>query len=668
MNLRLLPLILLMPITAISQDLKLPSIFSSNMVLQQKANASFWGKTQPNTEIELTGSWGKTTKSNSDNNGSWKLTIPTPKAGGPYVVTVKSGKEVVEFKNVLIGEVWICSGQSNMEMTLAGWPPKDTIRNSANEIRMAQNTNLHYITIERNFSLSPESDIKGEWNECLPANAANISATAYFFGQKLQNKLKVPVGLIITSWGGTPVESWIAPSTLSSDSDFSETFEKYKTVSKSIEIYDRWLQGHKSIRISDKVSENQRWKNLDFQDAFCSLPETNDTDWLNIQLPQNFEKVTGDFDGAVWFRKKLNLPADIIGSKAEVSLAMIDDMDRVYINGKLIGATEIPGEWQSRRIYNIPAVILKEGENTIAVRVIDNTGGGGIWGTSDLMYLKTGDKTLNISGKWKFLPTAEFVKNTFYIFDAQSMEFVSKPKLEMRIGPNSPGVLYNGMIAPLTQYTIKGAIWYQGESNVGRAEQYSRIFPQMINSWRTSWGLGNFPFYFVQIAPYLYSGENNNESAYLRDAQRRSLSTPNTGMAVTLDIGSVETIHPCNKVDVGERLAGMALANDYKHKISKSGPTLKSITFKNGKAEVSFNYSDGLYIKENASNEFEIAGEDGIFIPAQAKVDNNKIVVSSDKIPQPAYVRYAFRNGSHASLFNKEGLPAPSFTSEKNLK
>jgi sialate O-acetylesterase len=381
-------------------------------------------------------------------------------------------------------------------------------------------------------------------------------------------------------------------------------------------------------------------------------------------LPTQFETVIGDFDGAVWFRKVIDIPKNMGGKDLFLSLGPIDDMDRTYFNGKLVGAIEVSGFWQTDRNYIIPASMVKSGPNVIAVRVLDSQGGGGIYGAPEKMklYLRSDGKTsIPLGGEWKFQPVAELKGDKFYIYDISKNEFDAK-KRPVNLGAGSPAALYNGMVSPVLQYKIKGAIWYQGEANVGRSEQYAKIFPAMIQDWRFGWGIKDLPFYFVQIAPYVYSGLDSLESGFLREAQMKALDLSGTGMAVTLDIATVMNIHPPFKMEVGERLAILALDNDYGKKYPSIGPVYKSMSVSSGVAKLQFdNVGEGLVLKDKKFTEFEIAGKDGKYVRADAKIADNEVLVSSNSVKEPVSVRYCWRNGAEASLFSKAGLPAWQF-------
>ncbi|MBN2519494.1 MAG: 9-O-acetylesterase [Bacteroidales bacterium] len=651
---------------------ELPAIFTDHMVLQQNAEVAIWGNANPETKVRIAGSWGQTVLAKTDTLGNFSAKLKTPEAGGPFEVMIKNKKNVVVIKDVMIGEVWLCSGQSNMEMTMNGFSSADTIQGAAQEIKEANFPGMRIFTVRKAMSEKPESDCKGQWMVCSPETAGDFSATAFFFGKKLLKEINVPIGLIHSSWGGTPVESWISGETLKNDADYTETIKQIEDARPEFERYKSWLTNHSTIDMRKKEAD-EPYKGISFNDSTCSAVSGDDSNWDIMKLPVLWENTkVGSFDGAIWFRKNINIPETWSGKDLQLSLGPIDDMDGAYFNGSFIGGYEVDGFYDKPREYTIPASLVKAGENLIAVRVIDTRGGGGIYGKETDLKISVKEnpaKKISLAGEWKYMVAAEFFDDIFYVFDITSNEFKEKPTLSIGLSSWTPSMLYNAMIAPLIPYTIKGAIWYQGESNVGRANQYQRLFPAMITDWRNLWQLGEFPFYFVQIAPWNYSGSAEGiASAHLRDAQRRSLSLPNTGMAVTLDIGNFNNIHPANKTDVGERLALWALNKDYGKELICSGPLYLSHEIVDDKVTIQFEYAEnGLVFKNNIADEFEICGEDLQYIKAEAQIDNNHIVVFHPDIKNPVAVRYAYKDGSNASLFNFEGLPASSFTTEEKL-
>ncbi|PWD98602.1 sialate O-acetylesterase [Marinilabilia rubra] len=653
--------------------IEVPSIFSDNLVLQQNTDVTMWGKATPGTTVNAKGDWGETASTEAGKDSLWQLNLPTSKAGGPYKLILSTADSTIQINNVMLGEVWLASGQSNMEMPLTGWPPNDTILNSAATIAESENPDIRMFTVSRNMAAEPMSDVSGFWAIASPQTSGRFSATAYHFAKKINKELDIPVGIIHSSWGGTPIESWISNKTLASSKDFEDITKNLKNLAPEIKAYDQWLGKLQHVSILSSEEKPNPFENLDLFDDYCSAPETSTQDWPVMFLPTTFEQSDiGEFDGAAWFRKEIMIPESWEDKDLILSLGPIDDMDVAYFNGKKIGGTEVAGFWQKVRYYTVPASEVKAGPASLAVKVIDTQGGGGIYGDSEqLKIYPEGNKnqSIDLKGKWHYKVVAQITGDQLYLFNPETNVYDTRPELSMALNSHTPTVLYNAMIAPLTSFTIKGSIWYQGETNVGRASQYIELMDLLISDWRKQFNNPEMPFYFVQLAPWNYDNIEGRSSAWLREAQRRSMEITNAGMAVTLDIGNVDNIHPANKEDVGKRLALWALAKNYEKKdLVYSGPFPQKTEQSNGKIVISFSHAEnGLKLKSGVKNQFEIAGKDGNFVPAKVKINGNTIEVYSPKVSQPANVRYGFKNGAEASLFNKSGLPAPSFSTEEEI-
>lgn len=645
---------------------QLAPLFQNNMVLQQQTNCTIWGKGIPQTKVLIRTSWGKEVSTVVLQDSNWSTKLPTPKAGGPFQISLRQGTSLLIIRNILVGEVWLCSGQSNMEMPLEGWPPSDTIANSANEIDQALYPEIRLFTVMRSYEASPSETCIGSWEECSPIDARPFSATAFYFGKSLFNKLKVPIGLINSSYGGTFVEAWMSKSALNSFEEYASQLNQLDQCGDSIRSLSQWIAKHPSIVIREQ-DPLSKYEGLNFQDDQCSSRSYNDSVWHEMKLPVYWEQAEiGEFDGVVWFRKLVIIPSSWKGKDLTLHLGPVDDMDETYVNGKKIGSHMTDGYWSVDRVYKVGGSLITDSLLRIAVRVVDLRGGGGIWGHGTKMVLINDADSSNVSieGIWKFLPVAELRSNTFYVYGADGNEFYKRPKFPMSFSQNTPSSLFNGMISPLVPFTIKGVIWYQGENNVSNAVLYKKLFPSMIADWRKQFGVGEFPFYFVQIAPYDYG--QNSKSQLLREAQLQTLSVKNTGMAVTLDIGNPKNIHPTDKENVGKRLAALALAKTYGKKIPFSGPIYKSLKVTKGKIILSFdNSGKGLILKPlKGELNFMIAGEDKVFKKAIVKVVGSKLVVSNPEITQPVAVRYAWSNTDEGTLYNKEGLPSSSFRTD----
>jgi sialate O-acetylesterase len=452
---------------------------------------------------------------------------------------------------------------------------------------------------------------------------------------------------------------------LKSFAEFSEPLKKLDQSRENFLSLTQWITQHPSVVLREQ-DPLHKWNGLVFGDESCSARDYNDSSWQSMKLPTLWEQAAlGEFDGAVWFRKQVTIPSAWIGKDVVLQLGPIDDMDETYVNGKKIGQYMERGFYNVNRIYKIDKSIVKDSLLQIAVRVIDYGGGGGIWGNGIKMivYQDTSSNGISIDGDWKYLPVAEYRTNTFYVFGAVGNDFAQRPKHPLDFSPNTPTALYNAMINPLVPFAIKGVIWYQGENNVPNPSVYYKLFPAMIADWRNVFSSGEFPFYFVQIAPYDYGTQ---QSQYIREAQLQTLSVKNTGMAATMDIGNPKNIHPTNKEEVGKRLAAWALAKTYGKKMAYSGPLYKSMKPVKGKMVLSFDYATkGLVLKaRNGNYNFSIAGEDRIFKSANVTVVGTQLIVSNPDIQKPIAVRYAWSNTEEGTLFNQEGLPAPSFRTD----
>lgn len=641
-------------------------LFQDNMVLQQQSDVPVWGRGIPGTDVIIHTSWGKKISTSVHLDSTWMIKVPTPKAGGPFQISVRHGNSFLVLRNVLVGEVWLCSGQSNMEMPLEGWPPSDTITNSASEIEQAMFPSIRFFSVMRAYEATPITLCGGSWTECSPIDARTFSATAFYFGKMLYTALKIPIGLINTSYGATSIEAWMSDEGLQSFKEFAEPLKKLDENRGGFRSLTQWLTQHPSIILYDQ-DPLYKWEGLKFGDENCSARTYNDSTWQEINLPTLWERTSiGEFDGAVWFRRQVVIPSAWIGKDLVLQLGPIDDMDETFVNGQEVGKYLTDGFYSTNRIYKVDGSIVQDSLLLIAVRVIDIRGGGGLWGNGIKMILHRDgiNSGIPLEGTWKFLPVAEYGTNVFYVFGASGNEFSKRPKYPIDFSPNTPTALFNAMINPLIPFTIKGVIWYQGEENVRNPVLYRETFPAMINDWRKVFCSGDFPFYYVQLAPYNHGPQS--QSQLLREAQFQTLSVKNTGMAVTLDIGNPNNIHPANKADVGKRLALWALAKMYGKKVSYSGPLYKFMQIQNNKIILSFNYADmGLVLKErNGEYNFIIAGEDKVFKKAVVRIKGTTLVVSHPEILKPVAVRYAWSNIEEGTLFNKEGLPAPSFRTD----
>ncbi|MGQ8336963.1 sialate O-acetylesterase [Sunxiuqinia sp. A32] len=637
--------------------LEVSKLFSNHMVLQQLQDVNFWGTNAPGQEVHLSASWGTQASAVADENGKWKITVETPSAGGPYTIQIESEKQLTTIEDVLIGEVWVASGQSNMDLPLKGWPPQDTVCNSAQEIAHADFPEIRFFKVPFNIATTPQDSVDGKWERTSPETAGDFSVTAYFYAKKLYQELHVPIGIIQSSIGGTPAEAWTSKESLKKMGDFDENIDGLEELQSSItEWNNKWP-------VTQVPRSDDDWSNIQWSDMDATSSDFDDINWESMHLPGRFDRLqSGEFDGAIWLRTTFNIQD--VETDYMLRIGSIDDMDETFVNGQKVGGIMENGNANTPREMMVPAKILKAGINTLAIRAID-TGGPGFINGPIILSSSNGEE-ISLEGEWKSKLVAENISGNFFKYGLEA-DISARPNVT-KLNSNSPTVLFNAMIHPLISYSIKGVIWYQGESNVGRADQYKTLFPLMIDDWRQQWNQ-ELPFYFVQIAPYLYQASNQKgQSPKLRNAQRYALKLPKTGMAVTLDIGKLSTAHPAYKKEVGDRLARFALANEYGQELTTSGPLFKNIEVSGNKLLVEFeskSIGSGLVAGETGLTGFEIAGADKKFVPANAKILGDKIQLSSHSVSTPVYVRYAWSDGAAATLFNKEGLPAGTFTSEE---
>ncbi len=615
-------------------------LFTDHVVLQRDVPVPVWGWAEPGQRIKVDLA-GQSVETTVNDQGKWLAKLGPYPAGGPHVLSV-TGPKSVEIKDILVGDVWICSGQSNMEWPLAA------ADNAADEIKAASYPKIRLFTVPKKIALEPLSTVDASWVVCSPETAGEFSAVGYFFGRELNRELNVPIGLIDSSWGGTICEAWASAGALEAMPDFKNQLAQIET--------ERAEANKPPIKIEEAMAA--WWKKSDpgsSDQPNWADPKLDTAEWKTMSLPGIWEeKGHRDFDGIAWFRKEIMLPDAWEGKETTLSLGAIDDRDTTFINGTQVGEMN---NWAAPRSYKIPAGILKAGRNVIAVRVLDTAGNGGFSGEEKLMKLTLNDndqaEPISLAGDWLYKMSTPFGQ-------------LSTPPEMMNDNPNRVTVLYNGMIAPLKPFPIKGAIWYQGESNAGRPAQYRTLLPTMIKDWRAAFEVGDFPFYIVQLANYMDVRKEPVDSMWAELRESQFLTTralPNVGIGLAIDIGDAKDIHPRNKQEVGRRLALSALANAFGKDIEFSGPVFKTKEVQGNKIRLTFDHLGGGLVAKGSDklDGFAIAGDDGKYYWADAVIDGESVIVSSPKVDKPAEVRYAWADNPVCNLYNQVGLPAVPF-------
>jgi len=619
-------------------QVRLPKLIGDGMVLQRDANVRIWGWASPGEKIAIQ-FIGSTYNTTANSNGEWEVMLPELKAGGPYVMKINASDSLT-INDILVGDIWVCSGQSNMQFSmrsLLGIYPDD-IKNSENQF-------IRQFMVSQGFSLKAKgTDFRsGKWQYANPNSVLNFTAAGYYFAKKLYDAYKVPIGLINASVGGSSAEAWMSEESIKAFPKYFEDVQRFKApgyIEKINKMDDERVRNwNMQLKQNDEGHKNPQ--------KSWSDPELNITDWETMHVPGYWaDTKTGPINGVVWFRRKISIPASVVGAPAVLKLGRIADADSVFINGRFVGST---GSQYSERSYKIPADLLKKGENTIVVKIINFIRHGGFVPGKQYKILANND-TVNLEGEWNYRIGA-----------------INEPLEDRLFTGKIPTGLFNSMIAPMINYRIKGVLWYQGESNTSRAFEHFELFKLLIKDWRNNWHQGNFPFLYVQLPNFV---EVNTETtkydwAYFRETQLKALAIPNTGMAVTIDIGEYNDIHPVKKKDLGYRLALAAQKIAYGEKqIVYSGPVFKSAKIEDNKVTLSFsNGGTGLTTKNGEElNCFEICSADNEYYPAKAKIVKDKIIVWSEKVAKPVGVRYAWANNPiDPNLYNKEGLPATPF-------
>ncbi len=634
----ILALLVLFATPALAQ-LTLPQLVSDGMVLQRNEEVKIWGWSGSGEKIKVT-FLDSVYTTTADYSGEWAVYLSPMDAGGPYEMHIASDTQKT-IEDIMVGEVWVASGQSNMVLPMERVAPL-----YKEEIFSADYPHIRHFEVPQRYNFDhPEEDLpSGEWIPTTPESVHQRSAAAHFYAKHLHEKYEVPIGIINSSLGGSPIESWMSEEALKSFPEYYEEALRFRD-DELIEQIETADQQRISEWYTTSTEKDAGYKGT--QPWYAN--STDVSDWNTMEIPGYWaDTETGPIDGVVWFRKEIEIPESMAGKPARLEMGRIVDADSTFVNGVFVGNTtyQYPPRW-----YDIPENVLREGKNNITLRVVNERGRGGFF--YDKPYeITTETDTVDLKGEWKYKVGAEMEP-------LESQTFIRWKPLG----------LYNGMIAPLTDYRIKGTIWYQGESNVDRPEEYQELFSAMIEDWRQNWKQGDFPFLYVQLANYKKPSEQPSDSdwARLREAQLNTLEVPCTGMAVAIDIGEWNDIHPLNKKDVGDRLALAARGIAYDEELVYSGPIYQSMEIEGDSIRLSFDHTgSGLKaLGDNALHHFAIAGNDQEFKWAQAKIDGDEVVVWNDEIENPLHVRYAWAdNPEKANLYNNEGLPASPFRTD----
>lgn len=610
-------LLLAMGSQPVMAKVRLPKLVSDKMVLQRDADLKIWGWADAGEKVtvRLQGNYYET---EADKDGNWEVTLPPQQAGGPYLLEVN---EIV-IRDVLVGDVWLCSGQSNQET------PIHRLTEMFPEINVSNNHMIrHYKVPTQDTKEVLAEEIAGHavWHSGVASEVMNWTALAYFYAQEAYAQTKVPQGMLVSSLGGSAIESWVSQ--------------------EHLKEFPRLVLDKEALELMNQVSKDQgegKWNQLNWDDS----------DWKTMQMPGTWRENGVNVRGTVWLRKDFEIPGAMEGRHARLAMGTLVHNDAVFVNGVYVGSTGY--EYPPRR-YQIPAGVLRKGKNTIAVRLNAPAGNGEF--IKDKPYKIIGDAAeIDLTGTWKYKVGLDL---------AEVSKYAERLKNRQSVGSG----LYNGMIYPIRHYRVKGAIWYQGESNAGRSHEYGALMSALITNWRELWQKPELPFLLVQLPNFMEKHEKPTDSGWarIREAQLNTFkTTPNTALAVTYDVGEWNDIHPLNKKAVAQRLFLGARKIIYGEKVTHSGPVYKDMKIEGDKIVISFTETGrGLMAKGGTLKHFAIAGEDKQFVWAEAVIRGNKVVVSSKSVKNPVAVRYAWSdNPDEANLCNKEGLLASPFRTD----
>ncbi len=621
-------------------EVKLARLFSDHVVLQRQKPIPVFGWANPNESVSVAFN-GQNKSANADSSGKWTVIFAPMEAGGPFEINVKAKSGNAAAKDVLVGEVWLCSGQSNME-----WTVKQS-DNFAGEKKDADYPQIRQFYVEHIVETSPQKDLKsGDWKVSSPETVGDFTAVGFFFAREIYKKLKVPIGLVHSSWGGSQVESWISKDAMLGSDELKSYAEKLPTDWAG---FDALLERNVKKATLGNADANPT---IDVEKKYLAA-DFDVSKWVtNNPIGQWDWKGIWSWRGNGFFVRDVEVPANFVGQETVLGLAESNSYNEIYINGKQIFA----GNTKGKREIKVPPNTWKIGKNRLVVKmnkaIEPEWFGLGFQGSADDIFVKTVNGKISLGdGNWKLMPS------------------FAEPHSYAHSSNNAGTIIYNAMIAPLVPFAMRGVLWYQGETNAGRSYQYRKTFPLMINDWRKRWN-DDFYFYFVQLSSYGSNQDSNTGSGWaeLREAQTMTLALPKTGMAVTTDIGNANDIHPTNKQDVGKRLAANALKQTYGMEMPFSSPLFEKVSFDNGKAIVSFKFADGgLMAKDKFGyvRGFEVAGADKKFYYAKAEIDGDKVIVYNENVKKPVAVRYAWSDAPiDANLYNSAGFPASSFRTD----
>ena len=622
-------------------DVQIPATFADNMLLQREKPVPVYGRAAIGEKVVVEFA-GQRKPATADNTGNWRVALDPLSASATPAEMRITGRNTVVIQNVLVGDLWLASGQSNMEMQV------NEVNNAANEIKAANYDGIRFFMVKRDLASVPRTEAEGEWKLCTPKSVGSFSAVAYFYARELYTRHSVPIGIINSAVGSSSCEAWVPADVLRADKALPQPPAIPPEEYKDMETY-------RAVRM--KVYRDAAAKDPGVREECLAwaTPEFDASDWKEMTVPGSFESHGMKIDGAVWFRCEVELPKAWAGKDASLYLGSIGQNSIAYVNGTEVGRKLNNGGVYVFRTHRIPGKLIRTGRNVVAVRIFNEVGSGGFVPSYPRpLHISQGKEEVLLPKTWKC-----------------KVELAFEPgKLARNLSSeyHLPTGFYNAMIAPYTSTPVRGFIWYQGESNSGRWKQHDLLFPALIRSWRDLWKDNTLSFYYVQLASFRKRETEPSDGgwAFIRESQAKALAVPHTGMAVAIDIGDAMTVHPKNKQDVGKRLALWACRDCYGDiDIAVSGPLYASSSVEGKRIRIRFDYVyGGLTARGGELKGFAIADADKKFVWADAQIDGDSVLVRSESIANPVYVRYAWADNPECTLYNTAGLPAGPFRTD----
>ena len=663
--------------------------FTDHAVLQCGRPVPVWGTATPAEQVVVEFA-GQKKVATADAAGAWRVVLdPMPASAEPRVLSVQcSGVSVqggpganqsspdlkpetrnlkpsaIAVSDVLVGEVWLASGQSNMEMLL-----KDATNGEA-EVAAAEFPQIRMLAVAHASAPEPAKAIRGAWTVCMPATAGQFSAVGYAFAREIHQRLHVPVGIVNASWGGSPIQPWTPWETAQSVKAMQPRLDAFAEQNRlwlaDKAEYEKQAQAETARQAAERQEWTRRLVDEDIgQREHWFDPATDTRAWRPLDLPMPSVAEALNTMGSFWFRQDVEIPPAWVGRKLVLNLGAIDDGDVTWVNGREVGRTlyDVRDGWRTPRHYAVPAELVTNPRVTVVIQAVNYVFTMGVHG-------KAADMSLSLADDTTAAPVS--LATTWQVHLGTEVDVTAQPAAFRSPWPQHPwgdiGGFYNAMVRPLAGYALRGFLWYQGESNANEPAVYAELFPALIRGWRDAWGQERLPFYFGQLAGFCARQRDPIERgswAEVREAQARALALPNTGMAVATDIGDAADIHPKNKQEVGRRLALWALAKDYGQKVECSGPLYDSMKMRSGRIHLRFEHTKGLRAADGGRvTGFAIAGADKVFYWADAQVDGRSVTVSSDDVAKPVAVRYGWAFNPLGNLVNGDGLPAAPFRTD----